>query len=182
LRERSHLLNGQRVLILGFGAIARKLVEYLRPLDVEMIAVRRHVKGNESVSIVPVDRVDELLPDADHIINILPANLSTTGFIDATRLAKMKPSAVFYNIGRGDTVDQSALLDALQSGRLSAAYLDVTSPEPLPADHPLWTAPNCHITPHSAGGHVDEIDRVVAHFLANFQRFIAGSEMRDRVM
>jgi phosphoglycerate dehydrogenase-like enzyme len=182
LRRRSHLLSGQRVLILGFGAIARKLVDYLRPLEVEIIAVRRHVRGNESVPIVAVDRVDELIPDADHIVNILPANLSTTGFIDATRLAMMKPSAMFYNIGRGDTVDQSALIDALTANRLAGAYLDVTSPEPLPPEHPLWTTPHCHITPHSAGGHADEIERVVAHFLTNLQRFIAGTELRDRVM
>lgn len=182
LRAKSYLLNGQRVLILGFGAIARKLAEYLKPLDVEMIAVRRSVKGDESIPTVTVDRAEELMADADHIVNILPASPETTGFIDANMLSKMKPSAHLYNIGRGDTVDQDALIDALKHERLAGAYLDVTSPEPLPKDHPLWDAPNCYITPHTAGGHHDELDRLVAHFLANLQRFVAGSPLLDRII
>jgi len=182
LRAKSRLLNGQRVLILGYGAIARKLIDYLRPLEVEMIAVRRHVKGDEVVPTVPVDRVAELLPDADHIVNILPASAETTGFIDANKLSRMKPSAVLYNIGRGDTVDQDALIDALTHARLAGAYLDVTSPEPLPPDHPLWNAPNCYITPHTAGGHHDELERLVAQFLSNLQKFVAGTLLTDRVI
>jgi phosphoglycerate dehydrogenase-like enzyme len=181
LRATCRLLNGQRVLILGFGSIARKLAEYLRPLEVEMIAVRRSVKGDEPIPTIGVDRADELLADADHVVNILPASPATMNFVNAARLAKMKPSAVLYNIGRGDTVDQTALIDALNSNRLAAVYLDVTVPEPLPADHPLWDAPNCHITPHTAGGHHDEQERLVAHFLANLQRFGAGAALHDRI-
>jgi phosphoglycerate dehydrogenase-like enzyme len=89
---------------------------------------------------------------------------------------------VFLNIGRGTTVDQDALVSALTGGVMAAAYLDVTEPEPLPADHPLWAAPNCIITPHSAGGHVDEPARLVAHFLDNLTRFRAGQPLRDRVV
>jgi phosphoglycerate dehydrogenase-like enzyme len=128
-----------------------------------------------------VDRIEELLPDADHIVNVLPASQATTGFIDAQKLAKMKPTTVLYNIGRGDTVDQGALIDALSHERLAAAYLDVTSPEPLPTDHPLWSAPNCYITPHTAGGHHDELDRLITHFLSNLQKFVAGTPLQDRV-
>jgi phosphoglycerate dehydrogenase-like enzyme len=84
-------------------------------------------------------------------------------------------------MGRGATVDQTALRQALLDQRLAAAYLDVTDPEPLPADDPLWTTPNCFITPHTAGGAADEFDRVVEHFLANLRRFGAGEELRDRV-
>jgi phosphoglycerate dehydrogenase-like enzyme len=182
LRPMSRLLGGQRVLILGYGAIGRKLVDYLRPLEMDIIAVRRTVKGNESVPTVTVDQADTLLADADHVVNILPASTQTTGFIDAVRLSQMKPSAVLYNIGRGDTVDQSALIDALQNERLAAAYLDVTAPEPLPPDHPLWSAPNCYITPHTAGGHHDEMERLVAHFLANLERFVGNSALRDRII
>ncbi len=182
LRAGSRLLNGQRALILGFGSIARRLAEYLKPLEVEMIAVRRNVRGDEPIPTIPVDRTDELLHDADHIVNILPASPATTNFINATRLAKMKPSAVLYNIGRGDTVDQAALLTALKTNRLAAAYLDVTVPEPLPADNPLWDAPNCFITPHTAGGHHDEQERLVAHFMQNLQRFSGGTGLRDRIV
>jgi phosphoglycerate dehydrogenase-like enzyme len=90
--------------------------------------------------------------------------------------------AVFYNIGRGTTVAQDALLDALRSGRLGAAWLDVTEPEPLPDEHPLWAEPNCFITPHVAGGHVGEAKTLVRHFLKNFDRFICRKPLLDRVM
>jgi len=93
----------------------------------------------------------------------------------------MKNGAVFYNVGRGVTVDQPALLAALRSGRLAAAYLDVTDPEPPPPDDPIWSVPNCWITPHAAGGHQDESERVVAHFLENLRRFEAGDPLLDRV-
>ena len=115
-------------------------------------------------------------------MNILPAAAGTEGYFDAGRLAKMKPGAIFYNIGRGTTVDQAALRSALESGRLAAAYLDVTDPEPLPPDHPLWSAPNCYITPHTAGGHRQEVERLAAHFLNNLKRFEAGEPLADRVI
>jgi phosphoglycerate dehydrogenase-like enzyme len=99
------------------------------------------------------------LPRADWVIDILPAASDTAGFFDGARFAAMKPGSIFINIGRGATVDQTALLAALR-GHLRAAYLDVTTPEPLPPEHPLWTAPNCILTPHVAGGHEDENDRL----------------------
>jgi phosphoglycerate dehydrogenase-like enzyme len=94
----------------------------------------------------------------------------------------MAAGARVYNIGRGTTVDQDALLAALSSGRVASAYLDVTDPEPLPPDHPLWTAPNCFITPHSAGGHAGEDERLVRHFLRNLAAFEQGEPLADRVM
>jgi phosphoglycerate dehydrogenase-like enzyme len=123
-----------------------------------------------------------LLPQADQIINILPSSDATQHFFGIERLERAKPGAVFHNIGRGTTVDQTALRKCLESGRLGAAYLDVTDPEPLPKGDPLWTAPNCYITPHTAGGTFDEFDRVVQHFLDNLARFEAGQELRDRVV
>jgi phosphoglycerate dehydrogenase-like enzyme len=78
-------------------------------------------------------------------------------------------------------VDQAALVAALQSGHLGAAWLDVTEPEPLPAGHPLLSAPNCHITPHIGGGHQNEAESLVRHFLENFQRFVAGQSLRNRI-
>jgi phosphoglycerate dehydrogenase-like enzyme len=89
---------------------------------------------------------------------------------------------VFYNIGRGATVDQPALLDALTHRRIAGAYLDVTTPEPLPADHALWKLPNCWITPHTAGGHRDEAIRLVQHFRQNLARYAAGQPLTDRIM
>ena len=182
LRSSSRLLNGQTVLILSFGAIARRLVELLQPLHMNLIAARRHVKGDEPIHVVEISAVDELLPGADHVVNILPANEQTKLFLNATRLSKLKRGAIVYNIGRGSTVDQDALRKELESGKLAAAYLDVTTPEPLPPDHPLWTTPNCYITPHSGGGHSTEKERQVEHFLNNLRRFERGDELINRVL
>lgn len=180
-RAASRLLKGQTVLLLSFGHIARRVAELLAPLGMNIVAVRRNVTGDEPIRVLPESEVESLLPLADHIVNVLPASAETKNFINAERLALIKPGAVFYNVGRGTTVDQDALRDSLLSGRLAAAYLDVTEPEPLPPDHPLWTTPNCFITPHSGGGHSDEMDRLVEHFLENFRRFVDGNEMLNRV-
>ena len=116
------------------------------------------------------------------MVNILPESSETLNFFDAARFAAIKPGAAFYNIGRGTTVDQEALFDALRSDHLKAAWLDVTDPEPLPADHPLWSQPNCFMTPHVAGGHVDEGKTLVRHFLTNLQRFLRKEPLRDQIL
>ena len=182
LRPTLPLLNGQTVLLLGFGAIARRLVELLRPLEMNVIAVRRNLTGDESIRVVTVSELDQLLPTVDHLVNTLPANDQSVGFVSAARLAKLKAGAIVYNIGRGTTLDQDALIRELRTGRLSAAYLDVTNPEPLLPDHPLWDAPNCFITPHLAGGHRTEKERQVRHFLDNLRRFEQGAALRNRVI
>jgi phosphoglycerate dehydrogenase-like enzyme len=182
LRHTSRLLNGQNVLLLGFGAIAQRLVELLTPLRMNLVAVRRHVTGTEPIDVFEISKVDELLPQADHIVNILPANDATRLFLNETRLASLKPGAIVYNIGRGTTLDQNALSKELRAGRIAAAYIDVTDPEPLPVDHPLWTTPNCFITPHSGGGHSAEKERQVNHFLNNLRRFERGEELVNRVL
>ncbi|HWE04579.1 MAG TPA: D-2-hydroxyacid dehydrogenase [Tepidisphaeraceae bacterium] len=181
-RIQSRLLVGQSVLILGFGAIAARLVELLAPFKMNITAVRRKATGDEGCRVITSAQTDEALSLADHVVNVLPANASTENFLDARRLSLMKPTALLYNIGRGTTIDQSALLSALQNERIAGAYLDVTDPEPLPPGHALWSAPNCFITPHTAGGHSDEFDRLVRHFADNFDRFIAGRDLNDRII
>jgi phosphoglycerate dehydrogenase-like enzyme len=181
-RLRSRLLTGQTALLYGYGTIASRLAELLHPLKMRLTGVRRTVKGDEQIPTVRTEDSDRLLPTADHVINILPAAEGTDRFFDTRRFATMKPGAIFYNIGRGTTVEQTALLDALKGGRLSAAYLDVTEPEPLPKDHPLWSVPNCYITPHTAGGHAEEFERLAAHFLNNLKRFEEGKALTDRVI
>jgi phosphoglycerate dehydrogenase-like enzyme len=181
-RDATRVLKNQTVLILGFGAIARRLVELLVPFNLTILGVRQIVRGDEPVPVHAVADLDRLLAQADHIVDILPANTSTNGLIDGRRFAAAKAGAVFYNVGRGTTVDQASLIEALTSGQLSAAYLDVTDPEPLPSDHPLWTTPNCFITPHIAGGHREEFPNLVEHFLANLHRFDGGFPLLDRVI
>ena len=181
-RYDSRLLTGQTVLMLGFGAIGRRLADLLAPFGMTLIAVRRQTRSERGVRIIPEESVTSALASADHVVNILPENASTRNYVNARRLASVKPGARFYNVGRGTTVDQRALLEALQSGRIGAAYLDVFAVEPLPTDDPLWSAPNCYITPHTAGGHHDQDERIVAHFLANLTAFTRSEPMVDRVV
>jgi phosphoglycerate dehydrogenase-like enzyme len=182
LRNSCASLSRQKVVLLGYGAIAIRLVELLQPFQMDLVAYRRQARGDEGIPIVAAGQLSAALSAADHVINILPDNPESRHFFSAERFAALKAGAVFYNIGRGTTVDQSALLATLQSGRLAAAWLDVTDPEPLPVDHPLRAVPNCHITPHIAGGHQHESESLVRHFLDNFRQFVAGAPLRDRIM
>lgn len=179
-RAASFLLKGQTVLLVGYGAIAKRLGELLAPFGLRLVGFRRRPRGDEPVEVRPVAELGGWLSRADCVIDILPAAADTAGFFDEASFAAMKPGAIFINIGRGATVDETALLAALRD-RLAAAYLDVTSVEPLPPEHPLWSAPNCFVTPHVAGGHGDEYSRLVALFLANLDRFLRGQPLVGRV-
>lgn len=181
-RSNSRLLLGQSAILYGYGTIARRLTEMLAPFDMKLIGVRRKIAGDEGIMMVPTEQADAHLGQVDHVINILPAAAGTDRYFSAQRFMRMREGAVFYNIGRGNTVDQEALVAALKSGRLSAAYLDVTDPEPLPKDHPLWDAPNCWITPHTAGGHSEEFHRLVRHFLGNLKSYERGEKLADQVI
>ena len=183
LRGGSVPLRGQSVLIIGYGAIGKRLTELLGPFDMKIVAYRRNVRGDEGVPVIDETQLAfTLKKGVDHIINILPESASTHHFFDAARFAGIRSGAVFYNIGRGSTVNQDALCDALRSGGLEAAWLDVTDPEPLPDDHPLYMLPNCFVTPHVAGGHLAESVTLVRHFQENLNRFVREQPLLDRVM
>lgn len=182
LRESAVPLRHQQALILGYGTIARRLIEVLAPYQMEIVAVRRRVRGDEEVRVVTPDAVDAALSQADHVINVLPDNADSDRFMDLQKFRSMKPGSVFYNIGRGKTVDQSALAEVLRSGHLAAAWLDVTDPEPLPDEHVLRRCGNCFITPHTAGGHRLESHTLVRHFLENLRRYLADEALLDRIM
>jgi len=179
-RAASFLMKGQTALLVGYGAIAKRLAELLGPFGLHLVGFRRRPRGDESIEVHAMTELSRWLPRADWVIDILPAASDTAAFFDGARFSAMKPGAIFINIGRGATVDQTALRAALR-GHLRAAYLDVTMPEPLPPEHPLWTQPNCIITPHVAGGHEDENDRLVALFLFNLDRFVRGQMLAGRV-
>lgn len=182
IRSRSKLLVGQSVLLVGFGAIARRLVELLTPLRMNIVAIRRTPTGDEPVPTHAADDIDRLLLSADHVVNILPESPATAHFFNASRLARLKPTAHFYNIGRGTTVDQDALIAALDAKQFAAAYLDVFDPEPLPPGHALWATSNCFITPHTGGGSEDEHERLVQHFLDNLREFERSLALTDRII
>jgi phosphoglycerate dehydrogenase-like enzyme len=182
LRNSCATLRGANVLILGYGAIGKRLAELLRPFGANVIAHRRKQRGDEDVPVITQEQLGGVLSQVNHVVNILPDNAETRHSFNRARFASIGPGAIFYNIGRGATVDQDALLEVLRSKRLGAAWLDVTEPEPLPEDHPLRVEPNCFITPHIAGGQPDEAKTLVRHFLANLDRFVRGEPLLDRVM
>lgn len=181
-RFTASVLTGQTAVILGYGAIGRRLARLLEPFDMRLMALRRRAEGEAGVTIVLEEELSRALAEADHVINLLPDSLTTRKFVDAARFAQFKPGARFYNIGRGTTVDQEALIHALDSGRLGGAYLDVMDPEPLPPEHPLWRASNCFITCHIGGGTTDQDDKLVRHFLRNLDRWELRQPLEDQIV
>ena len=157
-------LEGKTVLVVGYGSIGKALASRLTPFGARVVGIAQHARPD---AVTP-EALPRLLPAADVVVDLLPLTPDTRKFVDAKFLSRMKPGAIFVNAGRGGTVDTDALLDALRSGRIRAA-LDVTDPEPLPAEHPLWKEPNVLITPHIAG--------TVAQMEARAYRF-AGEQIR----
>jgi phosphoglycerate dehydrogenase-like enzyme len=183
VRARSRLLEGQTLALVGFGSIARRLAQLLEPFRANVVGVRQRVAGDEPVPTFAWGSPEgtRALGAADFVVDLLPGSAGTHHAFEAAVFGRLKPGAVLINIGRGSTVDQPALVAALTSGRLAAAYLDVTDPAPLPPEHALWTTPNCFVSPHVAGGHADEGERLVGHFLENLARFESGRPLVDRV-
>ena len=145
-------LNGQLLLIVGFGSIGRELARRARAFDLRIWGVTRSGKGDESLAekIFPASQLDEVLPQADYVVMAAPETHETAQLMNAARIAKMKRGAHLINVGRGSLLDESALIHALETGALAGAALDVTSTEPHPSDSPLWKAPNLFITPHTS--------------------------------
>ncbi|WP_243031922.1 2-hydroxyacid dehydrogenase [Thermus altitudinis] len=170
-------LEGQRVLLLGYGSIGKAVEERLRPFGVEVLPVAKHARPGV---YTPQD-LPYLLPQVDAVVVLLPLTPETRGLVDREFLSRMKPGALLVNAGRGPVVDTEALLAALEEGRVRAA-LDVTDPEPLPPDHPLWRAPGVLITPHVAGLS-QGFHRRAARFLADqVGRYLRGEPLRNVVL
>jgi phosphoglycerate dehydrogenase-like enzyme len=165
-------LTGKTVLIVGYGSIGRATEERLKPFDVNMLRIGR--RGREGVE--PVERLDDLLPQADIVVLLVPLTEETRGFFDSKRLAAMKHGALLVNAARGTVVDTDALVEALRAGRIHAA-VDVTDPEPLPLGHPLWSAPNLLITPHIAGSSPGMMNRVMRLIGDQCRRYLAGEPL-----
>jgi D-2-hydroxyacid dehydrogenase (NADP+) len=146
-------LNGQLLLIVGYGSIGRELARRARAFDMRVWGVTRSGKGDASHAekILPVAQLEDALPHADYIVLSAPDTQETRQLIGPAQIAKMKPGARLINVGRGSLLDEAALIRALETGALNGAALDVTATEPLPAESPLWKAPNLLITPHTSG-------------------------------
>ena len=174
-------LRGATVLVLGAGDIGSAFARLCRAFGSRVIGMRRHPlqPGDPFDEIVPRDRVYDVLPQADVVVSFLPSTPQTRNLAGASFFAAMKTGAVFANGGRGDLVDEDALVEALRSGHLAGAALDVTHTEPLPADSPLWDVPNLLVTPHVAGFyHLQAtLDNVVALAQDNLRLYAAGEPL-----
>jgi len=173
---------GRRVVILGFGSIGSAIAARLEPFGVEVIGVARSPRegGDGREAALGLDSLDELLPTAQVLVNMLPLSTETTGLLDARRLALLPDDALVVNGGRGRTIDAIALLRELDAGRLRAV-LDVTDPEPLPPESPLWSIPNVLISPHIAGDSAEATVRTFKIAGDQIRRFAAGQELLNQV-
>ncbi len=176
IRPTLRMLRGQRVVILGAGAIGQAVAQMLRGFECSIQFLARTDPG---ATLHTADELRAVLPDTDLVVNCLPGTL--TNFFDASLIAAMKPGSVFANVGRGSTVDEPALIDALQSGQLGGAVLDVTATEPLPTDSPLWALPNVLLTQHTGGGQPGEEQGKIDRFLENWHRFRTNEDLANRV-
>jgi phosphoglycerate dehydrogenase-like enzyme len=167
-----------RALIVGMGAIGKLIGDRLAAFGVDVTGVTR--SGRDG-TLTP-DAWQAKLGEFDWVILAAPSTDSTKKMIGAVELAAMKPSAWLINIARGDMIDEAALLDALRGRKIAGAFLDPTHPEPLPADHPLWSAPNCLITMHLSGrSQTRMFPRAAALFLRNIDAFVNGRPMENVV-
>ncbi|GAB3989051.1 phosphoglycerate dehydrogenase [Spirosoma daeguense] len=176
IRDRTGLLRGQRVVILGTGTIGQAVRQMLTGFNcpTKMLA-----RTDPKADLHSVDELKQELAQTDILINCLPGTANS--FVSADVLAAMKPGSIYANVGRGSTTDEPALVDALQSGHLGGAVLDVTATEPLPTDNPLWALPNVLLTQHTGGGQPNEDTGKVIHFMGNLKKFLAGETIENAV-
>ncbi|HWE90141.1 MAG TPA: 2-hydroxyacid dehydrogenase [Pseudonocardiaceae bacterium] len=175
-RHRTDTLQDKRVLVVGAGDLGVQLTRRLAAFDAQVTLIGRTARPG----VHTVDELPELLGEHDVVVLMVPLTDATTGMVDAEFLARMPDGATLVNVARGAVVDTDALLAELTAGRLTA-ILDVTDPEPLPADHPLWTAPGLTLFPHVGGncrGLEDRAWRVAAGEIA---RFAAGKQLENQV-
>ena len=182
-REVGELL-GQTVLIVGMGEIGRAVARRAAGFEMRLNGLRRRADASLPAGFDQVFAIDDLsaaLADADHVVVTLPSTPRSRGLFDAAAFAAMKPGAAIYNVGRGPVIDTAALIAALQSGHLGGAGLDVTDPEPLPADSPLWDMDNVLITAHTSGATPRYWERQAELIAENIRRIQRGHAPRNLV-
>jgi phosphoglycerate dehydrogenase-like enzyme len=181
--QRRRSLADRRVLVVGYGGVGRGVAARVAPFEASVTAVasRARATGPDGVPVHGVDELPALLPEHDVVVLATPLTDATRGLVDAAFLAAMPDGALLVNVARGPVVDTEALLAELQAGRLQAA-LDVTEPEPLPADHPLWSAPGVLISPHVGGATSAFFPRAVRMLQAQLDRLASGEPLRGVVV
>ena len=176
-------LQGKTLLVVGLGGIGTEVAWRAHGLGMRVIATRNSSReGPDYVDYVGLaDELHKLAAQADVVVNALPLTAATTGVFNAAFFQALKPGAIFISVGRGASTDTDALLAALQSGRLYGAGLDVTDPEPLPADSKLWQMENVIITPHVSGAGTNSWGRVALIAVENLRRYVAGEPLLNVV-
>lgn len=175
-------LQGRTLAIMGVGKIGKEVARLAQPFGMTILGNKRHVAGYDPADLYldelyGPDGLHEMLPRAEYLVLTTPHTDETEKIIGAEELALLPDGAVLINIARGSVVDEPALIDALQSGKLAGAALDVFETEPLPEDSPLWEMPNVLVSPHSASTSDRENSRLTDLFCANLQRFLAGEKL-----
>lgn len=176
IRRPTRDLHGATIGIIGFGGNGRRLAQVLHPFQTRLLATDCYPIDKPAYveELLPADALDDVLPRVDILIVTAPLNDETRGMIDARRLALLRPGAVLVNVARGPLVVESALVEALESGHLHSAAVDVTETEPLPPESRLWEQPNVIITPHVGGQSASRIDDMTELFCTNIGRFLQG--------
>lgn len=175
-------LRGRTLLVVGFGRIGECVARNAKALGMRVLAIRGTPAPHPSADAMhDPGALHALLPEADFVSLHVRLNPETRGMLSRAALAAMKPGACLVNTSRGPVVDEAALIDALRSGRLAGAYLDVFETEPLPAESPLWSMPNVLITPHAADNIRGWPHRVAAFFADNLDRWRAGEPLLNAV-
>jgi len=179
-------ITGQTVGIVGYGDIGRSVATRVRAMGMRVLAVKRH--GAPIYNVDPlVDRVYtpdhlmEMLPQCDYVVCAAPLTPETKGMIGQAAFASMKPETVIVNVGRGPVIDEAAMVEALSTGRIKGAALDVFDREPLPAGHPLYSLKNVLLSPHCADHTPDWLERAMQFFLDQFARYSKGEPLMNVV-
>jgi phosphoglycerate dehydrogenase-like enzyme len=178
-------LAGTTLGIVGLGAIGRAVARRARAFDMHVVANRASATPGQTDpdvdELFTADALDEMLPRCDAVVIAANATEQTFRLFDRDRIAAMKPGSVLCNVARGTLVAEDALLDALRSGHLGAAVLDATDPEPTPADSPLWTAPNCYLSPHIASMGASYADALLDLVIRNLGHLLRDEPLENVV-
>lgn len=173
-------MDGKRALIYGFGRVGRAIGDRLRPFGVSVVGVRRHDAGDE-VGVVSAHQWEARLPETELLVLSAPLTGLTRSLVGSAQLAALAPGAWVVNVARGALIDHEALVGALKSGHLGGAYLDVTTPEPLPSSSELWSLPNVIVSPHSSWATATFDADAAGMFAANLDRFARRAQLQNVV-
>ena len=183
--ELPDVITGKNALVIGYGDIGSNFAKRMDALGCRVYAVRRtrNAAAEYVREVCTLEDLPRLLPEMDFVGLCLPNSPATTRVINKETLALMKPTAIIVNVGRGTAIDSDALAEALKAHKLGGAALDVTDPEPLPADHPLWDCENCLITPHTSGlkRQADPFAKICRRATVNLENFLAGKPLESAV-